>query len=208
MKFSILLLCIIMPVSGIGGEVSIAPLQDAYTCDCMPNATNPNGGITYLYQGRVGNCYCNYFIEWDLSLIPSGTVIDSAEMRIFCKSITGSAGAGNPVYYAITESWDESTITYNTMPAFTDSSSVIADWPLQGSWHVIDLTAFVQGWVDGSVENHGVLAHVLNTPATSCPGYYSSNYSNELLRPYLLVTAAGLSFDQTTWSEIKAQDNP
>ncbi len=207
MRISALLLCIITPAILHAGEVSIQPLQDAYTCDCMPNATNPNGGYTYLYQGRVGNCYCNYCIEWDLSIIEPGTVIDSAEFWIYCKSFTGSPGAGNPIYYMITESWDENTLTYNTLPSWSESSSVTTDWPTQSSWHVIDVTEFVQGWVDGTFENHGVFAHVENTPSTSCPGFYSSNFSNEDLRPYVLVTGTGLSFDHVTWGEVKVSEN-
>ena len=207
MRITAFLLCIITPALLHAGEVSFPPLQDAYTCDCMPNTTNPNGGVTYLYQGRVGSCYCNYCIEWDLSLIEPGTVIDSAEFYIYCKSFTGSPGAGNPIYYMITESWDENTLTYNTLPSWSGSSSVTTGWPTASSWHVIDITEFVQGWVDGTFENHGVFAHVENTPSTSCPGFYSSNFSNDQLRPYLLVTGAGLSFDQVTWGEVKVQEN-
>jgi len=207
MRITAFLLCILTPALLLAGEVSFSPIQDAYTCDCMPNTTNPNGGVTYLYQGRVGSCYCNYFIEWDLSSIAPGSVIDSAEIWIYCKSFTGSAGAGNPVYYMISEAWDENTVTYNTIPSYNEITVVTADWPTASSWQVIDVTGFVQSWVDGTIDNYGILTHVVNTPSTSCPGFYSSNYSNEQLRPYLLVTGSGLSLDQMTWSEVKTKEN-
>ena len=203
MSKTVLLLCIITPVLLLADEISVLPAQDAYTCDCAPNSTNPNGGYTYLYQGRVGNCYCNYFIEWDLSFIELGTILDSAEIWIYCKSFTGSPGGGNPAYYLINESWDENTITYNTMPSWSDSISITTDWPASSSWHVIDITEFVQGWVDGTFENHGIFAHVEDTPGTSCPGFFSSNYSIADRKPYLLVTGTGLSFEQATWGNIK-----
>ena len=56
MSKTVLWLCIITPVLLLAEEISILPAKDAYTCDCAPNSTNPNGGFTYLYQGRVGNC--------------------------------------------------------------------------------------------------------------------------------------------------------
>ena len=171
MKLLTLLFCMITAATLFAEEVSVPVLQDAYTCDCAPNATNPNGGCTYLYPGRVSNCCCNYYIEWDLSDIEPGAAIVSAELYIYCKSFTGSAGGGNPVYYPITETWDESTVTFNTMPSWNDSISVASTWPTASSWHTVDLTEFVQGWVDGSLENYGVFAHVENTPSTSCPGF-------------------------------------
>ena len=206
MRNTVLLLCIISAALLYAEEISILPAQDAYTCDCAPNSTNPNGGYTYLYQGRVGNCYCNFFIEWDLSFIEPGTLIESAEFWIYCKSFTGSPGAGNPAYYLINESWDENTVTYNTMPLWSDSISVTSDWPTASSWHVIDLSEFVQGWIDGTVENHGVFAHVEDTPGTSCPGFFSSNYSVAARKPFLLITGTGLSLEQVTWCGVKVQE--
>jgi len=205
MKLHTSLLCLVIASSLLADEVSVPVLQDAYTCDCAPNVTNPNGGITYLYQGRVGNCYCNYFIEWDLSGIEPGAAITSAELYIYCKSFTGTAGGGNPIYFPITESWDENTVTYNTMPSWNDSVSVTSVWPTAYSWHTVDLTSIVQGWIDGSIVNHGVLAHVENTPSTSCPGYFSSSYPVADRQPYLLINGTGLALDQTTWGEVKAQ---
>ncbi len=112
MSKTVLLLCIFTPVLLLAEEINILPAQDAYTCDCAPNSTNPNGGFTYLYQG----------------------------------------------------------------------------------------------WVDGTFENHGIFAHVQDTPGTSCPGFFSSNYSIADRKPYLLVTGTGLSFEQVTWGNVKVRE--
>lgn len=206
MKNTILLICVAFTNLLLAGEATFSATQDAYTCDCAPNATNPNGGETYLYQGRVGSCFCNYFIEWGLWEIAPGTSIESAELWIYCKSFTGSAGAGNPVYHPITEAWDENTITYNTMPSWDISIRVTSGWPGASSWFVLDLTDVVQFWVDNPADNYGMVADVENTTSTSCPGFYSSNFADPELRPYLLVSATGLSTDNLTWGEVKIRN--
>lgn len=203
MKLNYLLL-VTLPLTLLGGQIEIEPSQDAYTCDCVPNATNPNGGETYLYQGRVGNCYCNYFMEWDLSFITPGTIINSAELWIYCKSFTGSA-SGNPVYYMITESWNENNVTFNTIPSYDSGTAITSSWPVANEWYVIDFTDFAQAWVDDSSQNFGFLAHVVGATSSSCPGFYSSNFSNEEFRPYLVLSGEEVSLERNTWGEIKKE---
>ncbi len=184
-------------------EFILSPLQDAYTCDCAPGTTNPNGGSSYLYQGPVYGCQVNLYIEWDLSELGTGKVIDTAELWLYCKSITGSVTGGSMVYYLITESWDETNVTYNTMPSWSTDITSLSPWPDVGAWISIDVKDFVDAWYQGTEENYGLFGHYINTVGNCCAGFYSSNYANENLRPYLLVNCYEVALDPESWGKIK-----
>jgi hypothetical protein len=204
MRFPGAVFCTVLIVLSTSAEEFIlSPLQDAYTCDCAPGTTNPNGGPNYLYQGPVYNCQVNLYMEWDLSGLGTGMVIDSAELWLYCKSITGTVSGGSMVYYLITESWDETTVTYNTMPSWSTGISSLSPWPTVNAWISVDVTEFVEAWYEGTEQNFGLFGHYLNASGSCCAGFYSSNYANEDLRPYLSVSTNEVTLDPDSWGEIK-----
>jgi hypothetical protein len=198
-----LIAVLLLVFSATAEEFVISPLQDAYTCDCAPNTTNPNGGWMYLYQGPVYNCQVNLYMEWDLSSLGSGRTIEKAELWLYCKSITGSVSGGSMVYYLITETWDETTVTFNTMPSWSTDISADSPWPDVGEWISIDVIDFVEAWYQGTEDNYGLFGHYIGASGSCCAGFYSSNYVNTDLRPFLLVECSELPLDQDTWAEIK-----
>ncbi|MCD4733943.1 DNRLRE domain-containing protein, partial [bacterium] len=124
-----LLLCLSLSSSSLATEYTIQqPIKDACVCDCQPNANNVLGP-DFLGQGRYGVCYTRTFIQWDLSAIPAGATITSAEFRIYVADFHGSPN-GEMAYYRVTEDWDETTVTYLGMPAYTTDGAVFtANWP-------------------------------------------------------------------------------
>lgn len=180
----------------------LIPVQDAYICDCQPDVTNPNGGPTHLYHGRYTTCYDRSLIQWDLSAIPEGAVIDSAVMRLYCISFTGTP-SGQPVYQLIDEAWDEPTVTHNTQPAVGTTPSITASWPQPQSWFEVDVTSFVQAWLDSSHPNFGIYCTSQGCTATSVPGFWSKDSGQEELWPRLVVTYTLGALEQDTWGAIK-----
>ena len=184
-------------------EFLLSPVQDAYTCDCAPGTTNPNGGPSYLYQGPVYGCQVNLYIQWDMTEIGENMEITSAHLWLYCRSITGSVTGGTMIYYQITEPWVETSVTWNNMPSYSTSVSSISPWPEVHAWNSVDVTAFAQCWYDGSLDNYGLCGHYLETVGNCCAGFYSSNYANPAVRPYLQVVCEEVALDQDTWGEIK-----
>ncbi len=185
--------------------VELTPVQDAYICDCLPDVTNPNGGPTHIYFGRYGSCYDRTLIEWDLSQIPPGSTVQSAQMMLYCLSFYGTP-SGQPVFYLIDEAWSGDTVTYNTQPAYGTSPSITGSWPSAQSWHQTDVTAFVQAWVEGSHPNHGIYCTSTGTTGSSVPGFWSSDSPDESLWPVLVVTWSGADLADGTWAAIKASE--
>jgi len=203
--FPIAILLMLMPVSLTSAdEVTLEPVKDAFVCDCMPGTTNPFAGNQYLAQGRITVCYHKSFIEWDLSSIPAGSTIDSAEFRIYCCQRSGG-GSGQMVYYRLIEDWSETTVCYNNMPLYTEDGGIILPtWPAANSWHVVDVTDFVVDWFSGATDNYGLHCGSQNTSAPNDAIYYSSRVSASSYRPRLVVTyTIPSSLEYSTWGNLK-----
>ncbi len=199
---SLLLSCMfVLPAAA--DQVSLEPSQDAFVCDCIPGATNPALGNQYLAQGRYSACYNRTFIMWDLSSIPAGSTIDDAEFRIYCAQFYGSP-SGQLAYYRVTEAWNENTVCYNNMPAFTTEGAVfLSSWPTGGSWHTVDVTEFVAGWYEGT-DNYGLYCHSVGCTSTCDCAFFSSRVANPSMRPKLVVTYTPESaLEESTWGSLK-----
>jgi hypothetical protein len=189
-----------LPVSAAAYELQ--PVQDAYICDCQPDVTNPNGGTDYLYHGRYGSCYDRTLIQWDLSAIPAGARVLSAEMRLYCESLYG-VESGAPTYYMIAGAWDEATVTFSNQPSFDAAPFVTGYWPDLDTWYSVDVLPFVEAWLDGSHGNHGIYCFCQGVTATCVPGFWSNDYAEETLRPLLVITIEGEDMETGTWGELK-----
>jgi len=112
-------------------------------------------------------------------VIPEGSVINAA---IF--SINVSEGFGATVnVHRVTAAWGESTVTWNSFAGAYDPA-VIDSFTGNNGWQSADVTALVQGWVDGSVPNYGILIEQGLTSATT---YRSSEDATPALRPELEI---------------------
>lgn len=199
-------MCLMLATSAAVSEVvTLTPSQDAYICDCKPDSTNPNGGPTHIYFGRYSSCYDRTLIEWDLSSIPSGSTVESAIVRLYCLGFYGTP-TGHPDFYLIDEAWSEADVTFNTQPDYGTTPTIAATWPTAHTWFELDVTAFVQGWIEGTHPNHGIYCTSSGTTGTSVPGFWSKDSEDESLRPQLVVTFSPAALEGETWAWIKAND--
>lgn len=69
-------------------------------------------------------------IEFDLSNIPSGAIINSANLSLYSQESPGlgshstTSGSNESVLSRITSSWDESFVTWNNQPTITTENEV------------------------------------------------------------------------------------
>jgi hypothetical protein len=92
------------------------------------------------------------------------------------------------------------------MPSYSTAVSQVSAWPGVQEWISIDVTDFVESWYTGTVLNYGLFGHYLETTGNCCAGFYSSNYPNESLRPYMVITYGEVGFESESWGEIKQSD--
>ncbi|HZN15115.1 MAG TPA: PA14 domain-containing protein, partial [Acidimicrobiales bacterium] len=141
----------------------------------------------YLYAGRTTSEVVRSFLKFDLSSIPWGSAIDSADFKIY-KPGTACLSAGVTCDFDYTleihrlnSAWENQT--WNTLAASTDGG--ILDWDVHSPYDVdnlqqYDLTAQTQRWVRGIDANNGVVLRVADEGQLSGPVWYSTRANNGL----------------------------
>ena len=152
-------------------------------------------------------------IKFDLSQIPEGSTVKKAELRLYCYKI---GYPKNPYIevYALGHEWVEgNSYSYqsptgatwneydyqdgqNTWDVLSEIDTSDFGYGYNGliakvnvekeSWVSIDITNVVQKWIDGEIENHGLLIKS-NTPYANEMYFYSSEYNDPNRRPYVHI---------------------
>jgi hypothetical protein len=138
----------------------LTPSGDAYTNTADP--TTNYGAKTLL---DVESASQTTYIQFNLSSIPSGYTgadITKATLKLYVNAVT-KAGSFNVDY--VNGTWSESKIDANNAPVL--GSTIVASVPLttadKNQYILIDITAAVQAWLNGSQANDGI-ALVGNSP--------------------------------------------
>ncbi len=161
------------------------------------------GDATYTAWGRNngsgvgrGNTYIE-FVGLNESQY-QGITVNSASLCWYLYHIDGNGDYGVGVCET---SWNEDTITWRTMVGVIESFS--KPFPTDTGWVVIDVTDYVQNWLDGTWDNYGFCLH--DCLSFACTEAYSSDYTDDpTLRPKLILDYSGAAIEETTWGEIKA----
>jgi trimeric autotransporter adhesin len=143
-------------------HAQLTPSADAYTNSALP--TTNYGAATLLYVENASATQTIY-IQFNLSSIPSGYTgadVTKATLKLYVNAVT-AAGSFNVDY--VNGTWAENKITANLAPALgtTIVSSVALTAASKNQYILIDITAAVQAWLNGSQANDGI-ALVANSP--------------------------------------------
>ena len=168
------------------------------------------GSSTELTASLAGGWQFESFIEFDLSSIPAGGYVQSAELRLYNNRIGwANRGDGYVDVYRVLESWIEGNggtdddpvgeLTWNNRPGvdtYSYDSLLFLGIPNGGSasqsrypdeWRTWDITDLVRGWHEGTWANYG-LALRASSGASIFPAFYSSDTGATDFRPTLVVT--------------------
>jgi len=155
--------------------------------------TNNYGTNNALYAGveTPSTDITRSFIEFDLSGIPSTSVVNYARLYLYYWGDGPAATAGDVGVYRITQNWDEATVTWDDQPNALASPADTATIPLYpGSvvpqqW---DLNALAQGWISGTIANYGMmLKDVAESTAEDHKYFRSSDWGTAAERPKLTI---------------------
>ncbi len=130
--------------------------KDAVITDIFPNM---NYGVDTALGVVVDPCIKieRTYLEFDLSSVslPPGAVIIHGDLRLYQSSGLESFSIGA---YQVTSEWQENTITWNNRPSsLPEAEAFHTVSPASGAWRTWDIDDLVQGWIDGSIANHGIL---------------------------------------------------
>lgn len=113
--------------------------------------------------------------------IPEGAYVESATFSVYV------TGWGQTVQlHRITAPWLETEVTWNNFGGtYAPDVAGSLTAPKGGEWRSVDVTALVQGWVDGSYPNYGVL---LEQDQANAITFASSENTPVDRRPKLQIT--------------------
>jgi hypothetical protein len=169
---------------------------------------------TYIYQYATTTNYCTSeplkvgykqqygtLVRFDLSGIPAGSTVTQARLEVYA---TGWDGTNMTIEaYRILRSttycaatWERAQVgnawgTAGCNNTVSDRSGVAESSVTTSGisdWYSFGLTSLVQGWVDGSVVNKGLLLRGASSLSTSSFNLASNHHGTASWRPKLVVT--------------------
>ena len=169
------------------------------------NATNTMLGTYTWPAAKPANVI---LMNWNLSALPAGAVIQSATLSLYMTGSGGDAQYEIPVSgiinktpviaksngntYDGSNAWTASSVAYNSIPLAQSDIAVAADAPLVDkiigykNWNV---TNIVKGWVATPGSNRGLLLNSSNKASSDSNRVFaSSEVADTNQRPKLVVT--------------------
>jgi RHS repeat-associated protein len=159
--------------------------------------TRPDGLLYRLSVGTDGTDVARSLIKFDTSVVPGGTSLSSARLRVYFDSeIPSPAQVDNTIEARrVTAAWSEDTATWSTInSAFAEAglSTQVKQVNRANIWHEFDIRNIAQSWVSGSAQNFGVMLKATNEALSrSGPIYQAAEfaYNGEVEnRPKLILT--------------------
>jgi hypothetical protein len=144
----------------------------------------------WTFNSVPGNS--NGLIKFDLSSIPAGATITSADLSLFYAYNTGSAGqaGANDCYLKeITSPWTESTVNWNNQPTTTTTNQVYlpASTSTNQSYLNIDVTAMMQDAMNSPSTYYGWELSLLTMQTYRSMKFGSSDNPDSTIWPELTI---------------------
>ncbi len=178
--------------------------KDAFTTSVAKDSNFGDQHILML--GRADGVFMYTFIEFTELNDPQyqGATVNSAHLKLRV-DIIGS-GTSSTDQYEIgpcSTAWVEDTITWNNQPSVHES--VTLNYTTDFGWVSIDVTSWVQKWLDGTWDNYGF--SLFDEDGNYEENHsYSSDFPHVLVfRPRLVMEYSDSAIEEATWGQIKAR---
>jgi len=165
-------LSIVVSTGGGGGSVTLQDGLNGYTgtTDTWLNSDYPTTNYGTIDQGHLQyNTQDRQLHRFDVSSIPSNATVTSATISFYVYNVAG--GTPSVSCYRVLTHWDEMQATYNNRltsnawgtPGLSsgtdyDATAVGTSGSISAAgWVSFTATSLVQGWVNGSYANEGVM---------------------------------------------------
>lgn len=130
----------------------VAATADAQTVAGQPGV-NFGTQTAFSVAAASGGEAMRSYLLFNVSGIPRGSVIHSAQLEAFVQDVAGT-GSRKAQVFAVNSAWSENAIRWSNQPPVsapgaTQTLSV-------NQWNNWDVTALVQDWVDGTRAIHGL----------------------------------------------------
>ena len=97
------------------------------------------------------------YLQFDLSTVPNDAMIVSAELKLFKYSSVNTVDFSIGIH-KVTDDWTINSISWYSQPTFNAiPEDTILSTSSKNIWLSWDISSLMQGWIDGSIDNFGVL---------------------------------------------------
>jgi len=167
--------------------------KDAMAWSFYPNNNNATSTEALVAAWTNGGNPSNkrFYIEFNLSTLPSGTLVDSAFLFLYHHPSTvahgGTHNGANSFYVRrITSAWTENSLTWNNKPTSSSINQVLVPNTTSGSQNFkINVKALTQDLIDSN--NYGFSLRLASETTYKAIVCASSDHSNSNVRPALKV---------------------
>lgn len=195
--------------------------QDSFTRNFYPSTPTNSTVISTLVNGTPSSPNIRrIYIEFDLSSIPENAIIVSGEISLYRYR---DDTYPSTVINRISESWDETTLTWNNAPSVHVSDEITTTPTYTGGRHYFDVTDQLQEMVNYQHLNYGwrlrsedetvssyTCGKFQTCYTTEGTGYRSFNYSYTSYRPELeieYVLPIEITLNQITHPDTPSSSN-
>jgi hypothetical protein len=150
--------------------------------------------ISWTYSGTHTDGRC--LIEFDLSMIPQGSTIDSARISFYAYNSPSNgshskiSGSNESMLSRVTSSWEEDLVTWNNQPTISTKNQIyLAETTHESQDYLdIDITSHIQAMFENPDENHGFMLKLITEEHYRSMIFASSDNEDASLRPKLEIT--------------------
>ncbi|WP_141997751.1 DNRLRE domain-containing protein [Amycolatopsis cihanbeyliensis] len=152
----------------IDPTIRIEPTSDSgQDAQIWSDTPDRNDGSRYeLSVGTDPFGAARSLVKFDMSVVPAGTQLDSAKLRLYYDSELHTGANNNTMETRrVTRAWSSGTVTWNnasTHFAEAGLSTAVKRAGVAGVWNEWDVRNIAQSWVSGSVANHGLMVKETN----------------------------------------------
>lgn len=147
----------------------------------------------YAWTAAGLNTDMRFLIEFDLSVIPAGSVIDEARLTLYYDPATWWGGGihtgDNDAYVSrIIEPWDENIVTWNTQPATTELHRITLPSSISPTQdYNIKIKKLIQDMVNDPENSHGLMVQLVDETQYKSLLFCSSDYADASNHPKLRI---------------------
>ena len=177
-------------------NVNEAGITDTYVDSNNPNTNYGNSDVIWVSNSSGQRQIYTLVKPNTLPVLKSGDII--LEAGIYYARYASSDAPIVVSGYRVTEGWNETTATYNDLPAYGSDPVTVAATMYMNRYSEFDITSTVKSWYEDPSSNHGILLK-----GNGYAKFISANASSSL-PPYLSVTyrnSTGLESNWTYYSQ-------
>jgi len=145
-------------------SITLYPSKDSEFQNDSPDWNNGTSAAISTGEEDISNTKYEMVVQFDLSSIPAQSFIESVSLKLV-QFADRADGNGTLRTYRATQSWGETTVTYNNQPSYntTSTGTTYLGNNIQGEKTVTIPTSLIQNWIEGTWSNYGFYIRATHT---------------------------------------------